>query len=741
MIVDLLFRYSAKLLNTKSSKHRLLLISVVAVSSLWMLLFYFFSWEEFSFFYAYQNPDEAHIIYNAHGFRNHPVIPHLAVLFNTFGYNSLPYNILSLFVFVGLSLSVFHFLSKFFNDKQIGFYAGLIFAAGYFGIATFTTNTTSAYIGGFGLILLLFLLSLLIDLLCKFSLPSFSNFVITYLFTITFFPDRSFPFPGFVFVLSYFYKKGLVRSVIFAAISFLPIFLRLQYQVGKYTSNLPHISIRPLEFITTVLGNLGNLFFPTLVNKWDLVSIGIGVLILLFAITKKHTRVLVFLILVSLSAQLLAVLVNSQYFFILKSPQHFMLSFTIFSSGILAYWLRSHKKILLLSILGILICSNIAVYTVLVQHSNSLRFFYESFQKIVPSRERKTVVLVYSLEPRAVNPFIHLPEIPGEVYVPGFYHKKVSEMLVTQSYYDAVKFMKKNKLKTDDLYVLTYSVNNLNDVSDNVRQVIKQGGEKDIYDNDSIHIPALTPLTFEFSLSEFKNTLTNPKLDSYFNWFKRIKVTTDPDKPFEDRKKEYLTDFDFGTTWIPHEWKNPVTVTFEFPEQESIDSLVWSVSRLNSWPSRSPVDYGIYISMDGKIWIEKIRIRNGLPVKTGEIKKEVIASSAKFLQFRIHKSYEGALPAIDDILIVSDGVKELSVDEVYSYLQRKFTNLCLQYTTEKDPNFRSQRQACIRKSVGDSSMSSITIEPRLKNITGVQIVDIDNRKVNLNYLKVIFPKY
>jgi len=131
----------------KNDRQQILIIAGISILAMWQLLFFFFSWEEFGIFYAYQHPDFASVVFNAHGFKNHPIIPVLSFIFHLFDYNPLPYNIFALGIFSLLSISVYIFAKEFTSDKKVAFFSGVVFAAGYYGMGTFTTDTYSAFIG------------------------------------------------------------------------------------------------------------------------------------------------------------------------------------------------------------------------------------------------------------------------------------------------------------------------------------------------------------------------------------------------------------------------------------------------------------------------------------------------------------------------------------------------------------------------------------------------------------------
>src|SRR3989344_5634532 len=317
------------------------LISLTSIASLWLLLFYFFSWEEFSFFYAYQNPAESAVVFKAPGFANHPDMPYLKFIFDAFGYNPYPYNIISIIIFCLLSITVYFFsitVGKL--SKKQGLFAGLLFAAGYYGIGTFITNTFSGINGGVGLILSLLSIICFRNLLAKTNLINLQVFLLSYLLAIGLFPARSYFLPGLLAFYYLFTSKKIVKAILIGGILLLPVAFFLSRQVGVYTGSLLHIDFKITDLLRSLFGNIGNTFFPSIVTKKEIIAISLGLLISVISLWRKDTRMLFIFLLISLTGQLFAVIVNSQYFSIWQSDNHFLSSFTIFSSVIIAILLK-----------------------------------------------------------------------------------------------------------------------------------------------------------------------------------------------------------------------------------------------------------------------------------------------------------------------------------------------------------------------------------------------------------------
>lgn len=740
-----LFKKIKNFLLGQNQKQQIFAIICIAVLAIWQLLFYFFSWEEFGFFYAYQQSDYASTVFNAHGFKNHPIIPHLAFLFYLFDYNPLPYHILTIIIFSLLSVSVYMFAKEIAQNQKISFFSGIIFAAGYFGIGTFTTDTYSGFIGGIGLIILLWLLILFLKLIRRWKIKHLVIFIGLYILEAYFFPDRSFAFPGLAFIIIYFKTRNIFKSFIICALLFLPFIIFLKYQVGTYASSIPHIQFRIFEFIKSVIGTFGNLFFPSTITGKDGVSITVGIIMLLIGLINSKTRLLLFLTLTSICAQLLAVLVNSQYFFVVQSPAHFMASFTIFSSIIIAILLHKHIKIFIGVVIIIIIFSNMYVYDILQNHSNILRYFYETIQKKLPNPEGKTAVLIYTAEPRPLSPFIHLPEINGEVYVSGFYHKNARDMKVTQGWPDAIDYLKKNKLSPDNFYVYYYTQNNLEDVSNDVRNSIKVKNPIEIINYQNANVVGLMPLQVDIKLNEKPLVpvleASRQDLFAYFNWHKNIKVETFPTKSYEDRTKEAIIDRDFNTTWIPNNWEKPVFIILNLPEALKIDKIFWAVSRTSSWPARTPTDYAFFVSEDKEKWTKVKEVKSGKELQTSEYNIEDISydREVSYLKFEIYKTFEGSLPAIDDILILPENYKKFSYEEIYDYFNQMSPQVCLQWQTESAPNFGPQKQFCQKVEFTDTI--HMTIEPRTKKITGFKIIDQNNKELKAEWIKITYPYF
>lgn len=744
------FRIGKELLKYfKGNRKIILLIFVTSLSSLWMLLFYFFSWEEFAFFYAYQNPEVADTIFKTPGYSNHPILPYLKVLFDMFGYNPLPYNILSLLVFSLLSITVFFFSKIVFSlDKKTALFSSLIFASGYFGVGTFTTDTFSGFTGGLGVLFVLISLIIMKLLLKGYKLSKLLFLILVYLICVKLFTSRAFALPALFSLIVLFQKKSLLKSLLIGVLCAVPIVLLFSIQTNQFVSAIPHINIKLTDFVESLLGNIANSFLPSFLIKERLTSVFFGLVLVAVSLYKKETRLPILLLIATLGAQLLAIIVNSQYFSIWQSPNHYFTSLVIFSAPIIAVFLKNKQWIIITIIIGLMSLSNYQVYTELQSHSNNLRYFYETVQEYVPKREQKTVVLVYTKEPRPLDPFITLPYFSGEIYLPGFYGRKASDMKVSQSFQDSVDFLRTNKLSPDDLYVFTYALNNLKDVSKQAREVLEKKDPVEAHISiENLHISGLVPLKISFNIREKVKQVDVPSdrpqtLNDFLQWHKKITVSTIPEKAFSDRKVEYLIDNDFETTWIPENWTSPVQVILKLPEKTIINRVVWSVSRTSSWPARTPVEYNISVSDDGQNWRIVKAVKNGGRLLTNEYKVEDLNSETpvSLIKFEIFKTAEGALPAIDDIQLIPQGLSDLSYEGIQNFIESTKNKICLQWKTNDDPEFRFQRQAC-SLNVSDNGKYVIEIEPRIEKVRGFRVVDKDNKAIDVEDFEITYPAF
>ena len=724
---------------TKNYFRVIISISVISFLSLWLLLFYFFSWEEFSFFYAYQDPEAYKVVFDSHGFLNHPLLRHLGFLFYLFDYNPVPYNILSILTFSLLSITVYLFSKSTLNlDKNTAFFSGLIFAAGYYGVGTFITNTYSGYNGGFGLILLLLSMILFNKLIRKFKLVYLLSFILIYLLSIILFSARTFMLPGLLVVLLIFRVRNLFIIFISSILLFLPLFIFLQYQQGVLESSLTRIDFSYYDYFKSISGNIGHTFFPSMILRNESIAIFLGFAISVACLVKKEARLPFLLTAVSIAVMLIALLVNSQYFMIWLSDNHDVSSFMIFAAPTIAILLKRHSKFLTILVIFIVILSNIEVYNQLQNHSNRLRYFYETIQKLVPRTESKQVILIYSKYPKPLDPFIHLPEIPGEYYVPGFYHKKASDMLVTQDYYQALDFINSSKISKNDIYVLTFANNDLKDSSNEFREILFNKNDAQTFIQfENLNLSGLVPLEIEMPISLPNQELPkDPELQNYYNWDNRITVETIPDKPLGDRKKEYLLDNDFETTWIPGNWESPVEIILKLSQPKVIEKIVWSSSRTNPWVQRIPTDYNFLISSDGINWKKVTEVKKGQKLLKNDFRVEEINSNEQtsFVKMEIYKTAEGGLPALDDIQILPEEIANVNYNTINDFFRSRIQKVCLQWTTNDDSEFRNQRQACV--DVVEGNKTKIKIEPRIEKVTGFRIVDKDNKKIDVSNLSI-----
>lgn len=719
----------------------LLAIFAISILSSWLLLFYFFSWEEFSFFYAYQDPEAYKVVFNSHGFLNHPLLRYLGFLFYLFGYNPIPYNILSILTFSLLSIAVYFFSKNTFSlDKRTALFSSLIFAAGYYGIGTFITDTYSGYNGGFGIIFLLLAIIIFNKLIHKFKLTYLLLFILVYFLAIIIFSARTFILPGLLTILLVFRVRNWIKIFFISLALFLPLFIFLNYQQGVLESSLPRINISLFDYAKSLFGNIGYTFFPSIIFDNQTSAILLGILITAVSLIKRETRLPLLLTAASVAAMLVAMLINSQYFSIWTSDNHYMSSFMVFAAPTIAILLKKNPRVLITLIFFIVILSNIEIYKQLQNHSNRLRYFYETIQKIVPRANGKQAVLIYSKYPKPLDPFIHLPEIPSEYYVPGFYHKSASDMFVTQDYYQAIDFINKNKIDKDMVYLLTLADNDLKDVSGQFREIFSKKGDgaQVLKELENLNISGLTPLEIEIPLElPLSSQSANPGLDNFYKWHKGINVKTIPDKPHGDRKKEYLLDNDFETTWIPDNWQSPVSIILNLPESKIIDRIIWSSSRTNPWPQRNPVEYKFLVSNDGINWETARAIEGAGELLKGQYRTEEINSrrNVSFVRMDIYKTAQGALPSIDDFLVIPEELKGTDNEEINKFINDQIQKVCLRWTTNDDSEYRASRQECVQ--TGNLPLA-IQIEPRIEKITGFRVVDKNSKVLKVNSLKLKF---
>lgn len=717
------------------------LLFFCSLSSLWLLIFYFFSWEEFSFFYAYQNLDYYDTVFNSHGFSNHPLLRYLSILFKFFGYNPIPYNILSLLTFFLLNLSVYFFVKEVFNFKnRDSLFTGLLSAAGYFGVGTYTTDTFSGFVGGFGIIFELLTIIFFDKLIKKISIKYLIFFIISYLISVAYFIDRNYFLFGLLIILMIFRESKMLKFFVLSIFIISPLFLFVGNHAWNLTTVIPHINIRIYDYLSSLFGNVGYVFIPSLIFPNQNLIVILGVIISMISVVNKETRLLFLFLAFSIGAQLIAILINSQYFAIWLSDNHFQSSFIIFSIPIIVILLRRKPAIISVIILFTIFLSNIEVYHQLITHSNGLRYFYETIQKQVPKRDRKAVILIYSKIPKPIDPFIHLPEISGEVYLAGFYNKNVNDLYTTQDFKDTLSYLRKNNLTSENVFVFTYAAYNLHNVTQDFRRILNNDKTLFLDSSHQEELVGLVPMEVKFSnpKSLIKRNLLvsgNSKLDDFYNWHEKILITTIPEQPYGDRKKEYLLDNDFETTWIPNHWESPVSIILKLPEKKLITKVVWSVSRTNSWPFRTPTDYKFLVSEDGNVWNEVTKVKNGEKLLTNQYRLESFdyPRPVGYVRFEVYKTLEGYFPAVDEMQVIPSDIASIDYNIINNFIEGKLQKICLQWKTNDDIEFRASRQIC---QTSDNQEKVINIEPRIEKVTGFRVVDKNNKPLEVKQFRV-----
>ena len=89
---------------------------------------------------------------------------------------------------------------------------------------------------------------------------------------------------------------------------------------------------------------------------------------------------------------------------------------------------------------------------------------------------------------------------------------------------------------------------------------------------------------------------------------------------------------------------------------------------------------------------------------------------------------------VDEIQIVPSEYTDIEYKKLNEFLKSQIQKFCLQWTTNDDSEFRSQRQEC--SIVETDGPVVIKIEPRIEKITGFRVVDRENKKIEVDKLNI-----
>lgn len=331
-----------------------------------------------------------------------------------------------------------------------------------------------------------------------------------------------------------------------------------------------------------------------------------------------------------------------------------------------------------------------------------LRYFYHSLLAFVPHVSEPTVFYFLYSSPRPYYPFSSGdPTIRASCYLAGFYHTTCRNIFIAKTFEEAMELLRQHAIPKERFYYFYYEKDHLVNLTDEVSRQLDHGGEQPITsDGTALHIPAgfpaYIPFYVDFDLSvrsAFERVpidATKKELSAYYDLLikkhfdaKTYTATTSPvESSDEFTIKENVFDGSYKTIWQPKQWASDgASVTIRLGKPQEIHTIAWSSSRVNPWKMRSPTQYEILLSRDNMNWQTVVHGNLSKPLGTNEYVVHAIRPmTAQYVKMHIIKTYLNFPPAIDEIEVFGDDIKNFDYATYYTVRSQPLAHIPSQET-------------------------------------------------------------
>lgn len=689
---------------TKSVALTIFLLSFLSIGK---IINYYFFYDDFFLFYALQFPADRDSIFQSSDSSAYLFLqPFFTPLFHLFKYEPLGYFVVSFFLFPLLVMVFYWFVNLLSGaNKKIAIFSSLIMASAYVGVEAFSWNM------GAGPNSTIFLISSFVCLsfiLLYFKRKTFHMLVLALLsfsFSVYFFQFRSFLlflWVGLLFAMRFNVERKISKDILFLLVALFTLGLFLYRDSLSFNSvGGLRLQIDLINFLTIFTRNIGNVFFPAEIltsGKKEIIAGVFSVILLLGAPVwaflkrvKERPLVLFFSASTVLSLLLMQTVIgltinapdvwySSHRFYFVILP--FLAGFL----GVLIYILYENQKTLSLILMFVILTSHVFLSINVIQKRwenpiSHIKYFYEAIKKYVPVLDKNSVLLVTQGEPTPVSIFVSARDANAYAGPAGFYGIKSSELNLSTSPQEAIKMLSRLNLSEDNLYALHYRRNELLDLTQVSRNVLKEGigksfaaksGEEVMFDD--ISLPASIPVRIDAklrvaadfsSLSKSGNNkfrdIQNP--ERYFAVLfeqeklrKNTKARSGSSPLSAEHMEDNIIDGHYDTTWIPNKWgESGVSLVVDLGKLRRTSRIVWSSSRTSSWYVRLPSSYKVETSKDGTNFKEVANVTDPPVLKTGEFFSDNFQEEEiKFVRLTIFSTRGGLTPAVDEIELFND---------------------------------------------------------------------------------------
>ncbi|MBI3260889.1 glycosyltransferase family 39 protein [Candidatus Berkelbacteria bacterium] len=699
-------------------KYALVIIPLVAILAFWQIYKLYFGYEDLALFYMLQHRAEALAELakqpNFNIYRHHFWL--LPWQFKLFGYNPLPYYVISVLTYIGSGFTLYWFVRKLGSSKA-ALVAAAVFMSGYFGLETIWWSAFNGHQTYLVIILLLASTGFLIEYTKKKRPQDYLVSLVVFALTIFLFQFRAFLliFPPLVTLAVF--RRPLKRAAI-EWLPYLTIFALVLFRAaGVGLGNISHSSTIPVLYgIKALFGNIGASFLPLgMVMPENITTViyilgGLGLLGVLAHWGRRSVMALWLLGYIFFTSSVIAgsAFLAGSPILIYDNAHRFL---TPIFLGIaitvgFGYELFSKQKYAT-AIIGAFVVANVLFANVFIATKSArhdeLHTFYTSIKQAIPVLPDKAVLQFAFLKP-SPGSFVPGYVVPPDAYLAGLYGKHVNDMKISRSIDESLNFLKQSKLNENHLFFFNYDHGAIEDLSSPLRDIVRTGKTT----GQPSFVPALIELevraTFkgaDFSCPSTAKMLGQLHLKALqHQWFKNAKVTTVT--MLDDHKSEDLIDGDYDTSWTARDWSQPVFFQVELQEPIAIDEVRWPTLP-GRRAGRMPTVYDIELSSDGQTW----RKLGAPPLDT----------PSKFIRVTIDKTLDGRSPQIDELDIFEspsdikygDDYKEFvelkkkPVDcfpelTTAGSLPRAYDNqvtLPIRWLTDADQTFRPERETNI----------------------------------------------
>lgn len=649
-------------------KYALALIPLIAILAFWQIYKLYLGYEDLALFYMLQHRAEALAELarqpNFNIYRHHFWL--IPWQFKLFGYNPLPYYVISVLTYIASGFTLYWFVRKLASSKS-ALVAAAVFMSGYFGLETIWWSASNGHQTYLVVILLLASTGFLIEYAQKGKLPNYLVSLVLFALTIFLFQFRAFLlfFPPLI-TLGLFRRP--VKKAIYEVLPFIAIFaLVIAKAAGSGVSNISHSSTLPiLDGIKAVVGNIGASAMPlSLFTKEELVIpiyIVVGLVVVgLLAKRAKQSQawawVLGYLVFTS-AATAGSVFLGGSPILVYENSVRFI---TPIFLGIaitigLSYEHFSEQKYTSIVICGFvalnIVLANFYIATRSSRHSE-LKTFYTSLKREMAQLPEKAVIQIGFLR-NSIGSFTPGYVVPPDAYLAGLYGKQLGDVKLSKSFDESIDYLRTNNLNETNWFFFNYDQGNIENMSGQLREVLRKG------ENTVQPKYAFAPALIEFEVTA-ASKLIDPACSVNDRFLDQIilqktaltdaVVSSTPQ--LSPHNGADLVDSSYDKSWTALDWKS--TPGFELSLTQSV-----TISQIR-WPElpgrrtgRMPAQYQLEISSDGKRWQEVVAHKTFSP------------TPVHFIKLAISKTIDGRPPQIDELDIFGEPLSDEEYKEFIS---------------------------------------------------------------------------